>query len=229
MLNCIPEKKKIFAFEQTLLNCELCKDKKKISEACEKCRVWISALQKYADANIPIKYWNLQMSNFVGDSVLSDKYNEITKDIKDTYCKGTTICFAGSHGIGKTMTCANILKRVVEKGFSGIYLNLNDIITAFTSLDKNDARQFLLTVDFLVIDEFDQRYIGSDNAADLFGRILEDIVRIRVQNTLPIIICTNSVKVTDAFQGSLKTSMVSLFNYFKIIPILGNDLRVKGM
>ena len=87
------------------------------------------------------------------------------------------------------------------------------------------ARQKLLEADFLAIDEFDSRHMGSDAASELYGRILENVFRTRVQNKLPIIMCTNSPNVIESFSGSLKQSIESLMNYTETVPIIGKDFR----
>lgn len=168
--------------------------------------------------------------DFVGDKVLLGKYKEIVDNLKQTYDKGSALCFMGPHGVGKTMAMTNILKRAVEKGYSGLYVNLNDIIVAMVTNFEGRAqiRSEFLTIDFLIIDEFDPRYMGSDNASDMFGRVMEDIIRIRAQNGLPMFMCTNSPNVVESFQGPLKQSISSLMNYFVKIPVLGKDLRREG-
>jgi DNA replication protein DnaC len=91
---------------------------------------------------------------------------------------------------------------------------------------KSEAREALLNIDFLVIDEFGARFMGSENAADLFGRILEPIMRTRIQNRMPLFFCTNSVKVEESFSGSLRASIESLMKVVKLIPVIGvQDMR----
>lgn len=185
-----------------------------------------TAFQRYFDSNIPVDYWWRDMHDFQGPAVLQKYYTEVTNDIKISYREGKRACFAGKHGVGKTFVACCILKRVVEKQFSASYVNLVDIIHVMlngTSEAKNNARDNLLSVDFLVIDEFDTRFMGSENAADLFGRILEPIMRTRIQNRLPLIFCTNSPKVEGSFSGPLEASIASLMNMVTLIPIIGGQ------
>jgi len=186
------------------------------------------ALHRYYEANIPVKYWNLEMKrDFTGGKDLLVYYDDITKDILAIYKRGIAICFAGSFGVGKTMLATNILKRALEKGFSGLYVNLNDIISAMKSHEQFQARQELLQTDFLIIDEFDPRYMSSQASSDFYGRTLEDILRNRTQNKLPIIMCTNSPNPNLSFEGSLQQSISSLFNLVDLVPFLGEDYRPK--
>ena len=188
----------------------------------------IEAVQRYADSNIPVDYWFLDMANFHGDKSLYKRYEQITADMHAAYDSGIKLCFAGAHGIGKTMICSCILKKAVETGYSALYTTLTDIVTLMGSHDatkKFEARQYLLTTDFLVVDEFDPRFMGSDNAADFYGRILEQTLRARVQNKLPIFLCTNSANPVSGFSGPLKQSISSLMKLVKLVPVLGDDYR----
>lgn len=170
------------------------------------------------------------MHDFVGDPVLRTHYDGVVKDLKGAYKAGTRLCFAGSYGRGKSLVCACILKRAVETGkFTGLYVNMTDIINILASPDaekKYEARKQLLSVDFLVIDEFDSRFIGhSENAADLFGRILEPTIRSRIQNRQPLFLCTNNTDVSSLFHGPLQASVKSLMNMVKVIAVVGSDFR----
>lgn len=235
-LSLVPERKLNDILLQVILNCKECSKKKDVGldrNLCNICRLNHTRIRRYADANIPALYWLLEMEkNFVGDQILKDTYEEITKDLKKSYFDGVRICFAGSNGVGKSMTLCNILKRAAEKNFSALYVNLNDIISVMLSRDSDDkstARRELLMVDFLVIDEFDQRYMPNDKSADLFGKILEEVFRCRAQNKLPILMSTNTIDIVAAFYGTaMQGSIDSLMSTVDIIPVLGQDQRKKG-
>lgn len=192
--------------------------------------VFRKAYNKYYESNIPIIYWNLHMSKFNGDISLSEAYNSLTVDIKETYRQGKAYCFAGSFGRGKSMTVTNILKRASEKGYSALYVTLNDIISAVFSDEAYAARKELLTVDFLVIDEFDSRHIPNSNTSiDFFARTIEDVFRTRLQNAMPLYLCTNSPNPLEAFKGSLKESITSLWHHVEMVPVIGKDFRIDGI
>jgi hypothetical protein len=188
-----------------------------------------TAFQRYYDANIPVDYWWREIGGWSGPAALERVYQDITKDIKAAYKNGERAFFAGKHGIGKTYISCCILKRAVEKSYSALYVNLTDIIHIMLYSSpgvKSQAREILLSVDFLVIDEFDARFMGSENAADLFGRILEPIMRTRIQNKVPLFFCTNSVKVEESFSGPLRASIESLMKVVKLVPVVGGqDMR----
>lgn len=196
---------------------------------CSDCSIRTVAVRRFADANVPVEYWDLNMSEFQGEQKLKDKYEEIVNDLPGAYRKGLSFCFAGSYGVGKTMTFCNIVKTAALKGYTCLYTTLGDIVSVLLSRDEEDkyiARKELLSVDFLVIDEVDPRYMANDNASDLFGRMFETILRTRSQNRLPTFLSTNSPNLTESFQGSLKVSIDSIMKgYVKSVFVHGDDFR----
>lgn len=192
------------------------------------------AYNRYAESNIPLEYWDLKMEkDFIGDARLKQKYEEYVSDLKKSYQTASSFCLAGSHGVGKTMTMTCILKKASQKGYSCLYTTLGDIVSVLTTAPAEErflARQELIKVNFLVIDEFDPRFMASENAADLYARTLEGIFRTRGANKQPTLMCTNSPNVIESFGGALKASIGSLMKgYTKIFPVLGEDIRQRGV
>jgi DNA replication protein DnaC len=192
----------------------------------------LTAINRYMESNIPIEYWTLKMErDFIGDPRLKQKYDDYIADLNASYISGTSLCFAGAHGLGKTMTATCILKKACLKGYNCLYTNLSDIVSVLTSGSNEDkflARRELALVDFLVIDEFDSRFMPSENAADLYARSLESVFRTRSQNKLPTLMCTNSPNPVESFNGSLKASISSLMSgYLQVFPVMGEDIRKK--
>ena len=232
-LNNLPRRKVEEKILSLVQSCKTCSTKNitRIEQAydgiCERCSIMLIAMNRYAETNIQIEYWGLSMDDFVGSNELKKLYARITENLPKVYNDGMSLCLAGSHGIGKTMTISCILKRACEKNYSCTYTTLNDIVNALIEApyeDKYLIRKELMNVDFLAVDEFDSKYI-ADGASDLFARSIEPILRGRLQNKLPIFVCSNSPNPTEAFKGSIKQSIDSIFNRVKVIPILADDFR----
>jgi DNA replication protein DnaC len=186
------------------------------------------AYNRYADSNIPVDYWDLDMKNFKGSPDLKATYEKISENFDIAYKNGMSVCFAGGHGAGKTMTATCILKRACQKNYLCLYTTLSDIVNALVDSpteEKFAARRELMGADFLVIDEFDPRFMQTETTADLFGKMLEHIFRTRSQNKLPTIFCTNSPNPVESFSGSIKHSIDSLMSQVRVIPVLGKDFR----
>lgn len=216
-------------------SCPICSQKKisNIEQAydglCEKCSLMLVAYNRYAQSNIPIEYWHLDMKDFTGSKELKKAYDHITNNLGRAYNDGISVCFAGTHGVGKTFASTGILKLACQKNYQCLYTTLSDMINVLINAPHDDkylAQRELSMCDWLVVDEFDSKYI-SDGGADLFGRMAEHLFRTRTQNKLPTVFCSNSPNPIEAFNGSIKASIESLFNRVKIIPILAEDFRKK--
>lgn len=226
----IPSKKLSIYLKDVLDSCDQCKNHQYGQALCERCLVLQDAINRYYFANIPVDYWQLELNNYIGDKTLVKYYESFIEDLNKTYKLGTSLLFCGKHGTGKTFISSLILKRAVERGFSGLYVNLFDIVNLMTASNtekKEAARNQLTNSDVLILDEFDSRFMSTDNISDLYGRVLEPILRARLQNKLPTIMCSNNVDVTSGFHGALKESISSLLKLVKIVPVLGKDFRVQ--
>lgn len=232
-LNNLPRRKideKILSLVQSCSTCSK-KNITKIEQAydglCSDCSINLIAYNRYAEANIPIEYWSLNMKDFTGSKTLKNAYEKISENIQKMYSDGISICFAGNNGIGKTFASTSILKLACQKNYSCLYTTFNDMINTLIDAPNDDryfARRELMMCDWLVCDELDPKYV-PDGAADLFGRTIEHIYRNRSQNKLPIIFCSNSPNPVEMFKGNVKQSIESLFNRVKVILILSEDFR----
>jgi DNA replication protein DnaC len=189
------------------------------------------AINRYAESNIPLEYWTLRMErDFKGDPRLLEKYNNYINDLRKIYSAGTSICLAGNHGCGKSLSGTCILKKAAQKGYSCLYTTLTDVVSALTAgygEEIKEAKRELSMVDFLFVDEVDQRFFSqSDNAKDLYGRSFETVIRTRLQNKLPTLLATNSPNIKENFISYFKDSLGSLLAKVEIFTVMpGNDFR----
>lgn len=232
VITTIPQKKFQESIKKRISSCQTCNQKTindKLDGICKKCSIDIKVYNRFFDSNIPVEYWNSDFDDSKTNKIIFDHYSEYVKDLETTFSEGKSFCYAGPNGVGKTFAASAILKKASIKGYSCLYINLYDIIGFLTQAPneiKYNARHELNSVDFLVIDEFDSRFMNSEASSDLFGKIFEIIFRTRVQNKLPNILITNSPNIVEQFHGPLKLSIGSLISgYVEIIPIFGKDLR----
>jgi DNA replication protein DnaC len=168
------------------------------------------------------------MKDFKGPEILLKIYTDITDNLSKFYQIGASVCFSGQHGVGKSFTASCIIKKACQKNYHCTYTTLTDVVNALVDAPREDrslSQRQLTMSDFVVLDEVDPRFFGTDAAADMFGKTLEHIFRTRSQNKLPTIFCTNSPNPVEAFSGSIKQSIDSLMSKVKIIPIMGKDFR----
>jgi len=228
-LRTIPQNKISIYKEDIISKCDNCS--KYNGVYCDKCSLETKVIDRYVQANIPIDYWDKSMSDFNGDKKLIKIYNSINDSFRNYYKSGKSILLVGSHGVGKTYFATNILKIAAIKGYGGLYTTLGDAVNVLIYGDSRTkflARQELVMTSFLCIDEFDSRFINNENSAELFGKILESIIRIRFQNCLPSILISNDLDPSKALSSNLSASVGSLItgNCKKII-VTGADYREK--
>jgi DNA replication protein DnaC len=124
------------------------------------------------------------------------------------------------------MGACNILKSAIKKKYSTYYITLADAVSTLMSSDAYSFRAKIKYVDFLVLDEVDQRFFPTEGSRELYGNHFENIFRTRVQNLLPTIICTNSLIVDEIFEGEFRYSFESLISqHAQIIVVGGKDVR----
>jgi DNA replication protein DnaC len=185
------------------------------------------AYRRYYESNVPVEYWDLDLKNFTNANLITI-HEKITHDISKSYKDGLSLCFAGLHGVGKSSLLSCVLKTCCQKNYTCLYTTMTDLVNALIDAPRDDkylVKKELTMIDFLVIDELDGRFIGSEASSDLFGKSLEHIIRTRSQNKLPTFFASNSPNPIEAFSGALKQSIDSLMSKVKIIPVIGKDFR----
>jgi hypothetical protein len=101
-----------------------------------------------------------------------------------------------------------------------------DSVTTLLSGSSYSYRELVKTVDFMILDEVDQRFFPSAGSQELYGSQFEYILRTRSQNKLPTILCTNSENTSEIFSGQFKESFDSLSSQFvNVIRAGGKDAR----
>ena len=115
---------------------------------------------------------NYDQLDFKGDQNFKKFISSQLKDVNKMYEKGTSLAFVGNLGTGKTYAAACILKMALVNEYSARYVNMADVVNELVSsnTDNSDYLDKLMKVDFLVIDEFDKRWVfPSEKAEHLFG------------------------------------------------------------
>jgi len=219
----VSEKKINIAIQEIKNKCPICKNGTYVK--CAKCLKWENYIQIMHNAEIPVDYWFRNLKNFYGDERLKKYILEYTQDIDNNYKNGFSLFLVSERGRGKTMVSCSILKKAILNNYSVFYITLSDLISRMIS-DLSSFKIHVKRVDFLCIDEIDNRFIISQNSLELYGSQLENILRSRMQNKLPTIMCSNNVDINLIFNGQFGESFTSLWSQFvKVIPISGNDAR----
>jgi len=217
----VPNKKLELLKKNAQKSCDNCN-----GEGCSICASRKDRMNQYAKAGIPILYWDLAFKDFKGDARFAEQVKEILVNMDSFYDLGESIAFIGNLGTGKTYAACCILKIALLSKFSCMYLNMSDIIDRTTNNDKHFLEE-ITEVDILCVDEFDLRWVyPSEKAEQLFGQTMERILRIRFQNKMPTIICSNTLELKNVLGANFSPSIDSLFSkYVKSFFVVGKDFR----
>ena len=222
----IPKNKIKRLKKKVVLGCKECD-----GEGCTKCNLKCSRIDKYSASGVPVEYWMLSLKNFSGDENFKNAILKEVSDIDSFYDSGMSLAFHGNLGTGKTYTACCIIKIAALSGYSCLYTTMADVVNTILSPSTDTKTYFniLMEKDFLVIDEFDSRWIfPSEKSEQVFGSSLEYILRTRFQNQLPTIICSNNEDIDQILGGYFAKSFKSLRNkYMKTFCVGGKDFRRK--
>lgn len=220
----IPRKKIDLKKKDAVRNCSECS-----GESCKKCYSKKLRIDKYANANIPVEYWDKSFKSFSGDENFKKLITSKLKNIDSLYSEGKSMIFVGTLGTGKSYTASCILKRAIVAGYTGLYVTMADVVANILSVEVDTAKYYnrLLGADFLVIDEFSSHWIfPSDKSEQLFGSSLEFVLRTRFQNQLPTVLCSNDSDIDEIFGGFFGKSFKSLRSHHtELYVIAGKDYR----
>jgi DNA replication protein DnaC len=222
------DRKREIAKKSLMDSCNTCK-----GLGCRECAASVERINVLAKANIPAAYWNYSLSTFNGNPIFKAQIEELVQNIESMYNSGKSIVFTGPHGIGKTFGGIEILKAAMAQKMDVFYTTMNEVIDSVLSKEgRYGFKQMMISSAYLMLDEVDSRFVPtSDLGKDVFGANIENIIRCRLQNNLPMIICSNNSSLLNVFDGSFKQTFNSLFSSrsFTYIPVGGVDLRkIKG-
>lgn len=217
--------KKIEAAKKAIMNaCATCK-----GHGCRDCVKNVEKINLWANAGIPVAYWEYSLHTFNGDEAYKSKLVSLAGSIDEMYDNGKMYAFTGKYGVGKTFGACHLLKSAINNSYTCRYTTMSEIVDMVMSKEERfDFKQTLLYCDIICIDEMDSRYIPTtDRGKDVFGSTIETIIRSRLQHKLPTIFCTNNSSLDEVFDGTFEQTFNSLFSVKNVIniPVGGVDLR----
>lgn len=208
-------------------------EKKKLVKNCKKCDGngcpicfgYCAFVDKMAEAEIPVDYWFRDLKDFYGEVEFKNEIIKYVNNIDEEFDKGLTLCLIGERGKGKTFAACSILKKSILNDYEVYYTTLSDLVSNIIGPNPG-LKVILKQYDFVVIDEIDSRFFPTQQSMELFGNQLENVLRSRMQNKLPSVLCSNSMDFSNVFDGEFRKSFESLGSQFiKTLSVAGKDAR----
>ena len=146
------------------------------------------------------KWLSKSLEGYANDTEARSVVEQYLKNADDALKKGVGLYLWGSNGTGKThlMNCA--FMELINKGYKVRVYSMDEIVDKFTSSwysdgEKYDLNNTLRNIDFLAIDEFGKNVDKDGNPVylpDLVKRVMESVIRFRVQMNKPIWFASNT-------------------------------------
>lgn len=154
----------------------------------------------YLYCGIKSSWHNKSLEDFTNDVDALKQVTSYLKKYKEAFSQGLGLYLWGSNGTGKThlMNCA--FKELIKKGCKVRIYSMDEIVDKFTSSwysdeDKKELNTVLRNIDFLGIDEFGKNIDEHGKPVylpDLVKRVMESMIRFRVQMNKPIWFASNT-------------------------------------
>lgn len=186
----------------------------------------------YLHCGIKTGWHEKGLPDFTNDEKALSAVRKYLKDSKEMSHNGLGLYLWGANGTGKShlMNCA--FKELISKGHRVRIYSMDEIVDKFTSswysnADKWELDDVLRHIDFLGIDEFGKNVDKDDNPVylpDLVKRVMESVIRFRVQMHKPIWFASNTDPkfVKDVFSEDIASLLREA-----VVPICvrGDDYR----
>jgi DNA replication protein DnaC len=185
----------------------------------------------YLYCGIKSLWHNKTFDDFTND----DEALGIVRNYLDRYpdgVEGLGLYLYGSNGTGKTHLLACSMKELLNRGYKVRMFSMDEIVDKFTAgwysdEERRDLNNVLRNIDFLAIDEFGKNVDKTGKPVplpDLVKRVVESVIRYRVQMGKPLWIASNTDPkyVRDVFSEDIG----SLLNEAVVgVCVRGKDYR----
>jgi len=171
-------------------------------KSCPVCTGKFKVYPAMAMANLPKRYWNIELSG-IDDLSVAKVVTNYVKNLDHMLREGTGLFFVGRVGTGKSLGACLILKEALRRGHTGYFTTLANVVTRcfnkmYDQQLQEEFKQNILNVDFLVLDDIDKAYKSEKNT--FIDSAYDDLFRTRYYRCLPILV-TSNVDRAVVFKG----------------------------
>lgn len=188
----------------------------------------------YLYCGIKTGWHEKSLDDFTNDPEALEAVEKYLATASDAVTNGIGLYLWGSNGSGKSHLLNSSYKELISKGYKVRIYSMDEIVDKFTSSwysddEKRELDNVLRNIDFLGIDEFGKN-IDKDGKPvylpDFVKRVMEAIIRFRVQMHKPIWFASNTDPkyVKDVFSEDTASLLREA-----VVPVCvrGDDYRKK--
>lgn len=203
--------------------------KKAISQIMAEDLQSCSPLKLTSFLDFSLDYYPEEMDNTLGVSpkVQMKRVLQFCLEYSENFNKNSRgILMIGKTGLGKTHLSLAIAQRVIEEGYTVIYITASELTRRlsdqfFGKNPQEDLLEQICETDLLLIDD-----LGAEFESSYCVSALYDILSIRLSRNIPTIVNTNLT--VEELQRRYGERIVSrLFSQFTPLAFTGEDIRMK--
>lgn len=124
-----------------------------------------------------------------GDRNVMQMLFKYAGNFKEPYQRGLGLLLYGSYGTGKSYGAACIANKVIEYGYSAMFISFSQLFNTLWSAETKNKQAYLNAIndyDLLIIDDF-----GAERTNDTSSEIITNVLDGRYNSGKPLIITTN--------------------------------------
>lgn len=148
------------------------------------------------EACIPRDFWSVESEDVEFNT---DAFNHYVvpyaKRLNKAHRHGYGLLFSGSNGVGKTMFMSYVLTRAIRRGKTAYYTTMlqldHDIKRGFRDTDVQQRLEWMLTSDFLGLDEMGKEQFKAVDQPNFIKTQIERILKQRFDASKPVLLATN--------------------------------------
>lgn len=148
------------------------------------------------EACIPRDFWHATNGDVEFNTDAFEQFVQpYARRLSKAHRHGYGLLFSGANGVGKTMFMSMILGRAIRRGRSAYYTTMlqldHDIKRGFRDHDAQQRLEWLLTSDFLGLDEMGKEQFKSLDQPNFIKTQIERILKQRFDESKPVLLATN--------------------------------------
>lgn len=168
------------------------------------------------------KEYDLSENKTTGEKIelYEDFLHDYIENIDKVMDTGASLFFFGPNESGKTFSALHTLSYAIERGYSGYYINFQDLYKLYNKSsydseadESSKIYSYVKNCDMLVIDELGKESSVTDG---IIG-FLESIIKYRGTEVLPTIFCSNiKVNENDFYERYGNSPLNAMIKRYKV-------------